>query len=319
MPNILRNTLAAVAIVMAASLNMQAQTAEYPDYNALRDTLGNRMMAFYMQHTDMDMGQEGFSLLSDLDNSAMLKSLSLPPTRKKTLGGGQVYPLSKPSTLVVCQVDYRPESNDFYLDIIATAVALTADGACLTNHHVFEDILPQPAKPATERHYIRFAADCEGNLYPVKSILLTDSLNDFSLFTVDLRGGKLKPMPIGTPAVEGEDVYCLSHPKGNLYYMTKGIVARNQSLRNPRSGAVKYEMQITADYALCSSGGPIIDTRGNLIGIVGSTNSLYGDPNKIKNFQMSIKKAVPIKVVLEKLNGTSKKKSLDILRQGSFI
>lgn len=297
----LKNKLAAVALVMAASLNTHAQTAQYPDYNALRDTIGNRMMAFYMQHENLDMGLPTFRLDGNVNNETALKSLRLPAMRKKTLAGKDIYPLCKPSTLVVCQADYRSETNDFYLDIFASAVAVTADGACLSNYHVFEDLLKQNGAKPQERHFIRFAADAEGNIYPVKTILLADSLNDFCLFTIDTQGRKLTPMPIGTPAVEGEDVYCLSHPKGSLFYMTKGIVARNLSLRHPKTGRQKLEMQITADYAVCSSGGPVIDERGNLIGIVGSTNSLYADPNKTRNFQMTIKKAVPIEALLRSL------------------
>jgi hypothetical protein len=36
-------------------------------------------------------------------------------------------------------------------------------------------------------------------------------------------------------------------------------------------------MQITADYARGSSGGPILDREGNLIGLVSSTSPVYYD------------------------------------------
>ena len=298
----IRNMLAAVALAMTANLGTLAQEVRYPDYYALRDTIGNRMMAFYMQHQDMDMGLSGFKIDADMGDKATLDGLRLPPMRKKKLAPNAVYPLCKPSTLIICQADYRPATDDFYLDIFASAVAITEDGACLTNYHVFEDMLKPRTAETPERHFIRFAADADGNIYPVKSVVMTDSLNDFSIFTVDTRRRKLSPMPLGIPAIEGEDAYCLSHPKANFYYLTHGIVARNQSFRDPRTGLSKLEMQITADYAVCSSGGPIIDSRGNLIGIVGSTTSLYADPNKVKNFQMSIKKAVPIKAILKALH-----------------
>jgi len=301
----IRHTLATMTFAMAASFNAYAQEAQYPDYNALRDTIGNRMMAFYMQHKEMDMGQPEFRIDVNLGDKSTIDGLRLPPMRKKRLAQNEIYPLCKPSTLIICQADYRPATDDFYLDIFASAVAITEDGTCLSNYHVFEDLLkPRPTETA-ERHFIRFAADAEGNIYPVRSVVLADSLNDFSIFTVDTRGRELSPMPIGTPATEGEDAYCISHPKANFYYLTRGIVARNQSIRDTRTGKTKLEMQITADYAVCSSGGPIIDSHGNLIGIVGSTTSLYADPNKVKNFQMSIKKAVPIKAVLEALRHAS--------------
>lgn len=297
----LKHMLAAIILTMAASFNVTAQEAQYPDYNALRDTLGNRMMVFFMEHQDMDMGLSNFNLNVGNGGKAMLKSLRLPSKRKKQLAQTDIYQLCKQSTLIVCQVDYRPATDDFYLDIIASAVAITDDGGCLSNYHVMEDLLKPVPTNGKERHFIRFAADAEGNLYPVKLVTLTDSINDYCVFNVDVMGRRLTPMPIGEPAVEGQDVFCLSHPKGNLYYLTSGIVARNNSVADQKTGLMKLEMQITADYAVCSSGGPIIDGKGNLVGIVGSTNSLYANADKIHNFQMSIKKAVPIKAVLDGL------------------
>lgn len=292
----------AAAAFFAVSIGAQAQEAQYPDYTALKDTLGNRMMSFYMQHKDMDMGHTGVLLPKDFANAKAKIAHSLPTARKKVLGNENIYPLCKPSTLIICQVDYRPKTNDFYLDIFASAAAITADGVCVSNYHVFEDLINQQADNTQEHHFIRFAADMDGNLFPLESIILADSLNDYSVFTVKLMGRKLTPIPLGKPAVEGQEVYCLSHPKGNLFYFTKGIVARNQSVTDRQTGQTKLEMQITADYAVCSSGGPIIDKYGNLVGIVGSTNSLYANADKIHNFQMCIKKAVP---VITLLNGLS--------------
>ena len=39
-------------------------------------------------------------------------------------------------------------------------------------------------------------------------------------------------MPLGNPALEGDDIYCLSHPQGRLFYLTKGIVGRNHAQVN---------------------------------------------------------------------------------------
>ena len=58
-------------------------------------------------------------------------------------------------------------------------------------------------------------------------------------------------------------------------------------------------MQISADYGVGSSGGPIIDSHGNLVGIVSSTYSLYANPQTYQNFQMAIKKTVPVKLIKE--------------------
>lgn len=298
----LKRTLATMTTCLVASLCIQAQKAEYPDYGTLKDSIGARLMRFYMEHTNLDMAREGFRIDADLNSPNVLNNLNLPAARKKKLDSRRLYPLCKPSVLGVGQVDFRPKTNDFYLDIFASAAVLTADGVCISNYHVFEDLLNATPESLAEQHFIRMVIDKDGNVYPIKSVILADSINDFSVFTIDTRNKRFTPIPMGTPAVEGEEIFCLSHPKGNLYYLTKGIVARNQTVRQPKTGRTKLEMQITADYAVCSSGGPIIDKYGNLVGIVGSTLSLYADPDRIKNFQMAIKKAIPIKVLLDALH-----------------
>ena len=116
---------------------------------------------------------------------------------------------------------------------------------------------------------------------------------------MELAGDKLTPIPLGDPLEVGEDVYCLAHPQRNLFYLTQGIVSRNATVIDKNNGHVKLEMEITADYGVGSSGGPIIDNCGNLAGIVSSTFSLYADPVAGKNFQMTIKKTVPVKLIKE--------------------
>jgi serine protease Do len=50
-------------------------------------------------------------------------------------------------------------------------------------------------------------------------------------------------------------------------------------------------MSITADFAQGSSGGPVLDRRGNVIGVVAATLSLYNSDN---NLQMVSKEAIPV-------------------------
>lgn len=290
--------LYALLMLLVFPAVMTAQEVTYTNYTALKDSMASRMIAYFNQHPERDMHRIGNNILKELDTPT-LKKVTLPAPRKKELSGVQLYPLCKKSTFVICQVDYRRQTNDYWIDIFASAAALTKDGICVSNYHVFSDMIKAAPGYYQNRHFIRFAMDADGHIYPVTAILAADSVNDFSIFRIDTGNKELSPIPLGNPAPEGEEVYCLSHPKGNLYYLTKGLVARNVAAPGRNTPKVRLEMQITADYAVCSSGGPIVDTKGNLVGIVGSTNSLYADPQKIKNFQMTIKKAVPVKVIRE--------------------
>lgn len=148
---------------------------------------------------------------------------------------------------------------------------------------------------------LRFLVDAKGNVFPVKEVLACDAAADMAIFRVDVGDKRLKPIPLGQPAREGARVYCLAHPHGKLFFMTEGIVNRNVTERRSEfNGRPVAVMQISAEYAVGSSGGPIIDERGNLVGMVSRTETLYGDQEAQRNYQMTLKSTVPVKTIREK-------------------
>lgn len=196
--------------------------------------------------------------------------------------------------MAIFQISHLKDGK-YRTDFLATGVALTDKGVCATNYHVFKEIMSD----SISNNILYFVMTAEGNVYPLQTLLAADGTNDFILFRIDTGKDKLVPLPLGKAAFEGEEIYCLSHPQGQLFYLTKGIVSRNQSLRVRSTGALKTEMQISADYAVGSSGGPVIDCRGNLVGLISTTTSLYPDRNSAMNFQMSIKSTVPVNLLLD--------------------
>jgi serine protease Do len=88
--------------------------------------------------------------------------------------------------------------------------------------------------------------------------------------------------PKGRPALPWRDdagagapIYCYSHPANSFGCVSEGVIARYCRLPGERNGAIF--MQITADYARGSSGGPILDREGNLVGLVSSTSPVFYD------------------------------------------
>lgn len=282
----------------ACALPVAAQEPAFRDYDAWMESAGAQMEAFVRQHPNCkEINGVRQTLLEDLrpDNRVTVEG-KLPARRKKVLTAEQISTLCRKSALMCFGMERGPKATRTYP--IASATVLTEDGLCATNYHVLSNVILSGAMLyAWPDDYQRFLMDEDGKVYPIEKIVAADPVNDFALFKVNTAAGKLTPLPLGDTAPQGAEVYCLSHTRDLPFYLTQGIVARNVSSFNRRNGHSRQEMQITADYGVGASGGPIIDRYGNLAGIVGSTFSMYANQQAAANFQMSVKKAVPVKLI----------------------
>ena len=133
--------------------------------------------------------------------------------------------------------------------------------------------------------------DFSGKTYFASEVLAASKADDIAL--LKLEGATLTPLSLSqSTAPVGSSVHVISHPNGRYFTMTSGDISRYYLSRNTRSPRVA----ITADYAKGSSGAPVIDSKGSVVGVVSSTNSIYY--NKVKsqdqNLQMVIKSCIPV-------------------------
>lgn len=179
----------------------------------------------------------------------------------------------------------------------ASGYIIDASGIVATNHHVVEGF----CKSEKNKNLAMAVQTADGNVYFVTEIIASYEDADLCIVKIDTRGDKLKPLPLGDSAELGAEVYVMGHPNRMLFYFTKGLVARNYL--NP-AGRGKTsstpEMDITADYAAGSSGGPVVDNKGNLVATVSSTRSIYYNQPEQKNLQMVVKQTKPV-VSLKKM------------------
>ena len=171
---------------------------------------------------------------------------------------------------------------------MASAFVIGQDGIIETNHHVL-------AKDEAE---ILGAMDNEGTIYAVEKVLAANQQDDLAI--LKLRDAKLIPMSLAKPANVGSDVSVISHPNRKLYTMTKGMVSRyHMILNNDRKPGRR--MAITADYAKGSSGAPVFNRKGQVVGVVSSTSSIYYsvENGKKENLQMVVKNCIPVESIHE--------------------
>jgi len=145
---------------------------------------------------------------------------------------------------------------------LASGFAITADGVIATNHHV--------AAGATGEAMGVLTSD--GQFYPVVEVLAANKAHDVALLRIDAKGLAFLPLRDDAPA--GTPIRCYSHPANSFGCLSEGIITRYFKMNEAeRIGAVF--MQITADYARGSSGGPILDPYGNAVGMVASTLPVF--------------------------------------------
>ena len=84
--------------------------------------------------------------------------------------------------------------------------------------------------------------------------------------------------------------------------MTKGDVSRYYLSRTKNMTAPR--MAITADYAKGSSGAPVLNSEGEVVGMVSATNSIYYTKvrGQNQNLQMVIKSCIPVEAIQKLLN-----------------
>ncbi|MFC7337682.1 serine protease [Haloferula chungangensis] len=235
--------------------------------------------------------EEGIGAYHDEEESYSAEKLtkqtkSAPPT-VAGLSLSTISPESSDSaTYLVGAVYNCGKCDDWHAAGIASAWALTSDGVMLTNYHVFEKA----------KGTVMGVSDMKGNAYPVTKVLAASKLNDIVIFQTGAKD--IPAFPLGAAAEVGSFVEVIGHPKKRFYTHTTGTVSRYHLRPNRGNAKPTIWMSITADYAVGSSGGPVLDDKNRIVGMVSNTQSIYYNSDIGKEpkgpLQMVIKNCVPV-------------------------
>ena len=120
----------------------------------------------------------------------------------------------------------------------------------------------------TNRHVIEGAYRAEVHsstcaVYPVRGVLAVDAEGDIALLKIDVPANQVRPLPLDkTSPQEGESVVVIGNPLGLEGSVTNGIVSAVRDI--PTFGRI---IQITAPISSGSSGSPVVNMQGQVIGI----------------------------------------------------
>ncbi|HEX8706762.1 MAG TPA: tetratricopeptide repeat protein [Pyrinomonadaceae bacterium] len=125
-----------------------------------------------------------------------------------------------------------------------------------------------PDRVVTNRHVLEGAYKAEvhtaGDLtFNVRGVLALDGEGDIALLQVDAPAGMASPLSVArTTPQEGESIVVIGNPLGLEGSVSNGIVSAVRDI--PNFGRI---IQITAPISPGSSGSPVINMRGEVIGV----------------------------------------------------
>ena len=151
----------------------------------------------------------------------------------------------KPSVVAIVTYDARGEK------LSRGSGFFTAPDRVITNRHVLEGAYK------AEIHTVNNLA------YNVKGVLAVDGEGDIALLQVDIPPTMTSPlMVVRTSPQEGESIVVIGNPLGLEGSISNGIVSAVRDI--PNFGRI---IQITAPISPGSSGSPVINMRGEVIGV----------------------------------------------------
>ena len=217
----------------------------------------------------------------------------LPKTTNKNLQSSEIYKNRKDGVLCLGNI-YKCDRCSNWHGNIAGGFIITKDGLAVTNYHVMKN----------SKAGAFGAMTIQGEIYSIEKIVASSEKNDLAI--VKLKGSGFTPLPIAKSAPIGSEVTIISHPEGRFYTVSKGIISRYYKQRGGKEKG-SPRLAITADFAKGSSGSPVFDTSGSVIGVVAATNSIYYNKTEgvDRNLQMVIKSCIPSSSILKLLESTT--------------
>ncbi|MCX7770755.1 MAG: S1C family serine protease [Proteobacteria bacterium] len=153
---------------------------------------------------------------------------------------------------------------------LGTGFFLKESGLILTNLHVISKATDINIKGG------------DGRIYTPESVNFVDSTNDLALIKVkekNLPGG----LKLGDPnnVEEGDRVFVIGNPAGFELSLSEGIVSGKRNI-DPLTKESRETIQITAPISPGSSGSPVFNKRGKVIGVAS-----LGSKGEIQNINFA--------------------------------
>ncbi|HMD33061.1 MAG TPA: trypsin-like peptidase domain-containing protein, partial [Candidatus Acidoferrales bacterium] len=173
-----------------------------------------------------------------------------------------IYKQTSPS---VANIITRTVEYDFFFNAVpvegaGSGFVIDPKGYILTNYHVVAD---------AEKIEVLLGDQHAQTRYPAKFIG-ADQRNDVALIKIDTKGAQIPALPLGDSSalLVGQKVLAIGNPFGFQSTLTTGVVsALGRTVQTGQNTFIEDAIQTDASINRGNSGGPLLDTRGQVIGI----------------------------------------------------
>ena len=247
------------------------------DYNPVKEIEGSNILAYvydadgncindYANGDNSEVAESSENVQpisvnkSDIESDGRISGKNIDNMSQSSLS--EMYEKYKYSVFLIAV----PISGNSYAQ--GTGFFIASEGIGVSNYHVF-------AEGNASNAIIKTIDNLQ---YPLKRIIKYDENLDYIVFEVDNNHLDFPHLTLATERVGvGQDVFAIGNPRGLEHTLSKGIIS---SYRDN-----DFKIQTTTEITHGSSGGPLFNMQGQVIGI---TTSGVGEANL--NFAMNIQK-----------------------------
>jgi putative serine protease PepD len=209
------------------------------------------------------------ALETDSDSDAPQAATANDPIAETTSSVAALYKRVKDSVVEI-HASNGGESTPFGQQSPGQATGsgfvIDGDGHIVTNQHVVDD---------AQSVRVEFADGTEVDA----EIVGTDPSTDIAVLDVDRPSSELTPLPFAsTGALQvGAAVIVLGSPFGLEGTLTTGVIsAVGREIQSPNGFTIENAVQTDASMNQGNSGGPVLDTRGRVVGVAAQIRSESG-------------------------------------------
>jgi S1-C subfamily serine protease len=193
---------------------------------------------------------------SDIQTGSTPANVKLDPTEAENV---RIYRQSAPAVanIVTRTVEYDFFYNPVPIEGAGSGFLIDTAGHILTNYHVVEGAQTIEVTLGDQSRY-------------KAKLIGTDTRNDIALIQIDPKGRKITPLPLGDSRnlLVGQRVLAIGNPFGFQSTLTTGIVSSlGRTVQTGDTTFIDDAIQTDAAINRGNSGGPLMNSRGEVIGI----------------------------------------------------